>query len=146
MNKTKSAGFTLIELMIVVAIIGIIAALAYPSYQDQIKKARRADAQGVLMSFANTMERYYTENNTYTGAGTGTPPDTGAPTIFETEAPLDGDTKYYDLTIKTASATAYTLCADPKGTQNGDGGLSVDSTGNRKHYANDDCTGATTNW
>ncbi len=134
--------------MIVVAIVGILAAVAYPAYQDQVKKARRADAQGVLMSFANTMERYYTENNNYTGAaGTaGTPADTGAPRIFETEAPLDGSTKYYDLTIKAATASTYTLCADPKNGQLGDGGLSVDSIGNRKHYANDDCTGATTDW
>ncbi len=54
-------GFTLIELMIVVAIIAIIAAVAYPAYTQHIIKARRSDAEGALLNFANAMERYYTE-------------------------------------------------------------------------------------
>jgi len=53
-------GVTLMELMIVVAIIGIIAAVAYPSYQEFVMKSRRADAQAALVSFAGAMERHFT--------------------------------------------------------------------------------------
>ena len=59
-------GFSLIELMIVVAILGIIAAFAYPSYQDQMRKARRSDAQAALSTLALQMERRFSNQNTYT--------------------------------------------------------------------------------
>ena len=56
---------TLMELMIVVAIIGILAGIAYPTYQDSVRKSRRADAEAVLLELAQWMERFYTENNRY---------------------------------------------------------------------------------
>jgi type IV pilus assembly protein PilE len=57
-GKTASnKGFTLIEVMIVVAIVGILAAVAYPSYQDHVRKSRRAEAQSALMGLAAAMER-----------------------------------------------------------------------------------------
>lgn len=61
-------GFTLIELMIVVAIIGILSAIALPSYQQYVIKANRQDAEAILMENAQFMERYFTTNNTYIGA------------------------------------------------------------------------------
>ena len=127
--KQHSKGFTLIELMIVVAIVGILAAIAYPAYTDNTRKARRADAQSVLMGLASAMERFYTENNTYTGAGASG--NTGAPGIYATEAPIDGSTKYYDLTIHDASNTTFEVRATPKGAQAGDGFISLNSVGVR---------------
>ena len=129
MLSTK--GFTLVELMIAVAILGILAGIAYPSYQNSIMDSRRADAKGALLGFANAMERHFTENNSYLGAGT-TGGNTGAPTIFSATSPVDGGTPYYNLTIdNNVSASTYTLNATPTGAQSGDkcGTLTLTQTG-----------------
>ena len=63
---TKTSGFTLIELMIVVAIIGLLIGIAIPAYQSHMLKAHRADAQGILLDMAARQERFITQNNTYT--------------------------------------------------------------------------------
>ncbi len=62
----RAAGFTLIELLIAVAIIGILASIAYPSYQSYVKKARVTDGQAKVMEIANRLERCYTVTNNYT--------------------------------------------------------------------------------
>jgi len=130
MLNTK--GFTLLELMITVAIVGILAGIAYPSYQDSVRESRRADAKGALLGFANAMERYFTENNSYLGAGT-TNNNTGAPTIFSATSPVNGATAYYNLTIDEISTTTYTLKATPTGAQSSDkcGTLTLKQTGVR---------------
>lgn len=137
--KLHNKGFTLIELMIGVVIIGIIAAIGIPAYQTQVQKARRADAQGALSSFSNTMERYFTNFNTYAGAADGGS-DTGAPaaTTFPSQAPLDGATKYYNLSITAATASTYTLRATPIGSQANNGLLELDSTGARRWNRDND--------
>ncbi len=62
----KQNGFTLLELMIVVAIVGVLMAVAIPSYLDSVQKARRSDAMSALMDVANRLEQYMLDNNTYT--------------------------------------------------------------------------------
>jgi type IV pilus assembly protein PilE len=117
-------GFTLMELLIAVAIVGILAAIAYPSYQRSLQKTRRADCEGALVGLTGAMERHFTVNNSYTGAGpvTGTTAaDTGAPSIYPTTCPIDGGTTaYYNLTITAATDTTYTVQAAPTGAQAND--------------------------
>lgn len=133
----RSAGITLIELMIVVAIVGILAFVAYPSYQEHVERTRRSDAQGALMGLASAMERHFTTNNSYAGAADGGG-DTGDPANYPDEAPLDGSQKYYDLDIQAADATSYTVRATPKNAQAGDGFLELTSTGVRRWDRNND--------
>ncbi len=132
MRYCKKQGFTLVELVVVVAMVGILAAIAIPNYQDSVKKSRRMDAEGALVGFANAMERYFTEHNSYKSAATGGG-DTGSPpaTLYSNQSPVDGGTKYYDLRISAADDTTYTLEATPAGAQAGDlcGVLTVDNTG-----------------
>ena len=128
-------GFTLIELMIVVAIIGIIAAIAYPNYTQYVERARRSDAQGALMGLAAAMERHRTTNGSYMGAGS---PNTGAPSIYPDESPIDGGQKFYDLTIDAVADSSFTLKADPKNVQAGNGFLILEHTGARGWDENND--------
>ena len=110
----KNKGFTLIELMIVVAIVGILAAIALPSYQNYVIRTKRADATGALMAATNAMERYRANNFTYIGATIGA----GAATdIITATVPTDGTSAaYYNLALRV-TATAYTITATATGSQ-----------------------------
>lgn len=83
--KNKSMGFTLIELMITVAIIGVLGAIAYPSYQDSVRKSRRAEGRSAMMEVLQQQERYMTQNNTYLAFS-----DTATSSVFKN---FSGDSK-----------------------------------------------------
>ena len=102
----QTAGFTLIEMMIVIAILAIIAAIAYPAYTDQVRKARRADAVSSIMSTAQYLERCFTRYNAY-NHGDCTTPST------------DSIDDYYTITV-TRDATSFTISAAPDGDQAND--------------------------
>lgn len=117
----KNAGFTLIELIIVIAIISILAAITIPSYMNNVRDTRRSEATSALVQLSQAMERYYTVNYTYEGAAAGGA-DTGAPaasTFGTTQSPATGDA-HYNLTISAATPTSYTLSATPTGAQTND--------------------------
>lgn len=116
-------GFTLIELVIAVAVVGILAAIAYPSYQAQMQKSRRAEAKAALVAAAVQLERYFTERNTYATATLGT---TGV-------YPAQSEHGYYTLAVTGLGTTTFTLRATPAGVQSGDpcGVLAYDNAGNK---------------
>ncbi len=64
-RASAQVGFTLIELMITVAIVGILAAIAYPSYQDSVRKGKRAEGRTALVDFLQQQERYLTQTGSY---------------------------------------------------------------------------------
>lgn len=107
-------GFTLIEVMIAVVVIGILAAIAYPSFTEQMRKARRADAKTALLTAAQTLERFYTENNTYVGATAG-----GAGSTIPNWAPTDRPfaNRTYDVAISALTANTFTVQATRAGVQ-----------------------------
>lgn len=113
----KDTGFTLIELMIVIAILAILTAIAVPIYTNQVEKTRRADAVSSLMATAQELERCFTRTSTYQGC---------------VSSPTDSEDGYYEITI-TATATTYDLTAAPQGSQTGDdcGSFTLDHLGNK---------------
>ena len=101
LHITSIRGFTLIELMIVVVVIGILAAIAYPSYQNYVLRSGRVDAMSSLLNQAQALDRCFTRQNTYVGC----------PAIPGTSQ--DG---LYTLSA-TINAASYLLTAEPAGRQ-----------------------------
>ena len=116
--RNGQRGFTLIELMIAVAIIGILLRLALPAYQNSVMKSRRADAKTALLDLAQREERYLATTNQYTTsapalgyAGTATVTAAAPMTI------QNGSASFYTLEVATSSSTAFTATARPTGPQ-----------------------------
>ncbi|NKN33651.1 type IV pilin protein [Marichromatium bheemlicum] len=130
-RRPDSSGFSLIELLIAVAIVGILAAIAYPSYQDSVRKSRRADARAVLLEGTQWMQRFYTENYRYDRNKAGSAVADLFPTSLE-HAPQDGNVRYYTIALTTTRDT-FSLTATPttSGGQHKDrcGDLSINQTG-----------------
>lgn len=151
MNK----GFTLIELMIVVAIIGVLAAIAYPSYQNSIRKAHRIEAQADLMDIAKKIQRYKIANFTYLQPPVA-PSQVGLPitltNIGETiplTIPRQGQA-LYTITLTDVGTNTWTLTATPinNTTQQLDGVLSTNHRGEKCWVkgASTCVLSATSNW
>ncbi|UNP88033.1 type IV pilin protein [Aeromonas encheleia] len=118
----KPKGFSLLELMIVVVVVAILSAVAYPSYQAHIAASRRAEAKAALMEAAQYMEREFTQAGSYNAANL---VSAGLSTL-----PRDGGSAYYQLVVN-ASGAVFTLIATPTGGMGGDecGVLMLDQVG-----------------
>jgi len=118
----RVAGFTLIELMIVIAVVATLAAIALPSYNESVRKGRRGQAKADLVEYAQLLERFHTVKNTYDMAGD---------TPIE-QSPQKGKA-FYTIAISDVDANKYTLTATPVADTNqaGDkcGALSIDQAG-----------------
>lgn len=114
----KQAGVTLIELLIVVVVLGILAAIAVPSYQDYVRRANRAEAKGILLETAQFLERNYTAANRYDQDAAGNA--TVLP--FATSPKPGGGAARYNIAAAYGAAPAqtYTLTATRAGTMAGD--------------------------
>lgn len=123
MKIHKQAGFTLIEMIITVAIIGILAAVAFPLYQNQVQKTRRTTAMADLLELNQWMERRYSNSFDYTTAGT----------LPFNQSPQNG-TAFYNISFSgSVTRNSFTLQAVPTGGQTSDacGTLKIDEQGTR---------------
>ena len=137
-HRTFNNGFTLVELMLVVAVVAILAAIAYPSYREQILKSHRSDAKQALMNAATLLEQYYQENKGYPAAGDMT--DVGLADPYVTP---EG---YYNIQFSgAATATAYTLKATPVGDQVNDTACYAFTLTSRGAKSNQDASSTTIN-
>ena len=119
----RQMGFSLIEIMIAVAVVGIISAIAIPSYSSYVQRSARTDAKSLLMENTQFMERYFTTNNTYVGA---TLPNTVSP------KGASGSAIRYNISFPAdPTAGSYTVQAVPVNAQASDscGTLSISNTG-----------------
>lgn len=137
-STRPSRGFTLIELMIAVAIIGILVAIAIPSYRNYVRSAARSTVKADLSELVSLMERRYTEQGFYgvtrgASSAANCPPLTTLP--YFNASPRDANTKYYDVAFQGNCADdTYTLRATPRaaGLMNGDGYFEINSQGTRR--------------
>lgn len=128
MKRQDNRGFTLIELMIVVVIIGILAAIAYPSYRNQVIKGNRAAAESYLMALAGREEQYMLDMRSYSNSVASGAGGLNFP------APQEVANFYQAAVINVSSPPpAYTLTLNPiaGGMQAGDGALWIKSDGSK---------------
>lgn len=139
MGPQRVGGFTLIELMVVIAIIAIIAAIAIPSYTEQVKKGRRAEAARFVGDLQLRLEQWRAENPCYGQSGAGGCPAYTASGTYPT-VPNSTTSPYYTIAIATAAPTAYSITATPTGVQSGDRcGVLTATQGGKPTWANTDC-------
>lgn len=137
MLKLRSnAGFTLIEIMVVVAIVGILAAIAYPSYEEYVKRGNRSEGQALLNEAAARQERFFAQNNAYV---------TDQDDVVNLALPHTEDTTVssstgkYTLTVGTEDDDGgYTLTATPEGfDDDACGDLTLNALGTRGRSGSD---------
>lgn len=121
----KCRAFTLIELMIAIAVIALLTAIAYPSYQSYLRKGHRAAAQTFMLDIANRQQQYLLDARTYT---------TDIPGVLKLTPSSDLATRYtFAVAVNAGPPPSYTITATPVpgSSQDGDGNLTLDSSGTK---------------
>ncbi|MFK8398111.1 type IV pilin protein [Pseudomonas sp. BGr12] len=120
----SSRGFTLIELMVVVAIVAILAAIAYPSYQQYVIRGKRSAAQAQMMDIANRQQQYLLANRAYASKSA---LESGG---YALPSEVSGNYSY-DITVGSGTPPTFTITFTPSGGQASDGNLTLASDGTR---------------
>ena len=140
--RNSNQGFSLIELMVVVAIVGVLAAIVYPMYQDQVRQTNRKIAMADLMAIAQAAERYYTSQTPFSYKDM-----TAMNLVGFAHSPRDNQVanRAYSIVIDVKPGNQrYTIMATPHGRQVGDGQLWLHQDGTRYWSANP--SGDTGSW
>lgn len=125
-KRTKQRGFSLIELMIAIVIIGVLAAIAYPNYQAYVIKSNRAAAQSAMMDIANRQQQLLLANRAYTAAADAAAFQASTGYVL----PTDVAAKYgFSITLGAGAVPSFTITFVPTGAQTSDGNLMLDSQG-----------------
>jgi type IV pilus assembly protein PilE len=128
-------GFTLLEIMIVVAIVGILAAIVLPAYQSQVRKGNRSAAQQFILDVATKQQQILMDSRSYVAVADGnfgnkpsdTPPGVGIPQPSST----NGKYTFSVTVVNTATPPTFTITAAAINSQSVDGNLSLDQAGNK---------------
>ncbi|MFC3608768.1 type IV pilin protein [Stutzerimonas tarimensis] len=110
----RQNGFTLIEMMIAVAILGVLVAIAYPSYTEHVSKGKRAEAKAALMEAAQNLERYFSVNGSYVDSGG------DLPSVYATSVPVSGAANYRVQVVGTPARNTFVLEATRAGSMSSD--------------------------
>lgn len=123
-EQSRQRGFTMIELLIVMVIVAILAAIAFPAYQDQVRKTRRSTAKATMMELVQCAERFHTSNRTYVGFNVAAQCNVPGRT-----------TQFYQFTLDAAAAQTFSIRATPIGDQATDtcGVLQVNQADQRRY-------------
>lgn len=137
MRQGNAKGFTLIEILVVVAVLGLLAAIALPAYSNYTMRSNRAEARATLVEAAQIAERFFVRNNTYVGAGA--------------DLPASSPHGLYTIAFNAPAATQFTITATAARSQVRDTGcavLTINHLGARQSQDNNgvDTTGAVNCW
>lgn len=128
--RRASAGFTLVELMMVIVIVAVLLSIGLPAYQDQAIRAARAGAKAEMLEIGSRQKQFLLSNRAYMEKGDPSTPGTLEGNGFTLAAKV-AEKYTYEIELGTASLPSYTITFNPKGAQSKDGWIAITSEGER---------------